>query len=180
MGRYTQPKWAWFLDGKEVSRLSHKQLQSACKKGRLGASGSSDELRGRLHAYSVRKEPPAWFVDGMQHGQSASAAANAARTLKLPVGPQRDGGEPWRREISLAVGQRLEHVSSENKCSGSCAALESAVPRAAWGRRTAPRRPARAAGSSADRPSTRPSLRPGLRARPPWPSAAFAAPASRI
>jgi hypothetical protein len=128
MGRHSQPKWAWFLDGKDVDRLSHKQLQSACRKGRLGAAGSSDELRGRLRAFSASKEPPRWFVDGMQHGLSASAAANAARTLKLPVGEQREDGAPWHRKVSITVGQRLEHTSNENKCSGRRVALESAKP----------------------------------------------------
>ena len=103
MGRYAKPRWAWFLDNKDVERMTHKQLQSACKKGRLDARGSSDALRTSLRGFLARKVAPDWYVAGMEHGLSASAAALVARTVTLPV----EAGA-----VSLSVGQRLVHVSS--------------------------------------------------------------------
>ena len=119
MGRYAKPRWAWFLDNKDVERMTHKQLQSACKKGRLDARGSSDALRTSLRGFLARKVAPDWYVAGMEHGLSASAAALVARTVTLPV----EAGA-----VSLSVGQRLVHVSSEGKCSGERASLGSVEP----------------------------------------------------
>ena len=123
MGRYAKPKWAWFLDGKDIDRLTHKQLQSACKKARVSAAGSRDSLRASLHAYLALKEAPDWFLDGMQYGESAASLAAKARTVPLGV-----GGFTCGNTVSLKVGQRLEHIGNDFKCSGSVARLESATP----------------------------------------------------
>ena len=114
-----KPKWAWFLDGKDVDQLTHKQLQSACKKARVGAAGSSQALRASLHAYSALKEAPLWFVDGMEHGDSATKIAVKARTVTLTS---------FAKPISLRVGQRLEHVGRDGNRFEGIARLVSAMP----------------------------------------------------
>jgi hypothetical protein len=119
MGRYAKPKWAWFLDGKDVDRLTHQQLQSACKKARVSAAGGSDALRIALRGYLALKEPPVWFVDGMQYGESAATLAAKARTVQLTFG---------NAAVSLSVGQRLEHAGSEGKCTAETAQLVAAEP----------------------------------------------------
>ena len=121
MGRYAKPSWAYFLDSKNVDTMHHKQLQSACKKGRLNASGSTAELRARLHAFVKQKQPPAWWVEGMQyHGQGQTKGELEGRVVRLDS----------QKKVTLTVGQQLEHTSGYvNKMGGTTSAvLVSASP----------------------------------------------------
>ena len=112
---HAAPKWAWFLDGKDVDVLAHKQLKGACKKARVSAAGSSDALRRALRSYLARDDAPAWFVDGMQDGLSAAACATRARTVAFAF-----GGDA---EVCMRVGQRLEYLGEHGKCKGRHARL---------------------------------------------------------
>ena len=64
--------WAAFLDGKDLSRFSHKQLQGACKKARLKASGSAIELCAHLQECINCSTPPEWYLK-----------AEAAKSLRV-------------------------------------------------------------------------------------------------
>ena len=121
MGRYAKPKWAWFLDGKKLEAMGHKALQSACKKARISANGSSAALRNALKEFVGRKEPPDWFVDGMQNGLSATAALKAASKVQLCF-------DRSISSISICVGQHLEHKGHSSKCHAASATLKSAQP----------------------------------------------------
>ena len=82
------------------------------------AAGSSEALRKSLRDFLNLKEAPTWFVDGMQHGETASSLATKALTIKLK----------FSKPVTMTVGQRLEYVGSDDKCRGEIAKLVSAEP----------------------------------------------------
>ena len=110
--------WATFLDNKELDALSHKQLQGACKKARLGASGAAATLRARLQEFVELESPPAWYTESIEAAElkkkAQQAHAQARNDALVSVYYLLEF-----KENEMTVGQKLVHVSVNSYCTAS-------------------------------------------------------------
>ena len=119
--------WATFLDNKELDALSHKQLQGACKKARLGASGAAATLRARLQEFVELESPPAWYTESIEAAElkkkAQQARAQARNDALVSVYYLLEF-----KENEMTVGQKLVHESVERTTGGDSVTLLKAQP----------------------------------------------------
>jgi hypothetical protein len=93
-------EFAAFIDAAELDALPHKRLRALAKRAKVGASGSSDALRVRLHSFAQpTATPPAWFAIEPQARLEKLAAKQALR-VALPSADHPTG--------TMTVNQHLD------------------------------------------------------------------------
>jgi hypothetical protein len=105
-------EFAAFIGAAELDALPHKRPRALAKRAKVGASGSSDALRVRLHSFAQpTATPPAWFAIEPQ-GRLENLAAKQALRVALPSADRPTG--------TMTVNQHLDcgHDRSASKMGG--------------------------------------------------------------